>query len=131
MTAPPTTSPRRTARVSATNTDRIRTTSPLPVPDAQHAAVALAATISRFRVGLDDYWVALAEILLRGLLATASLDPGWTTADVVAWLFDEEMPFDRRHRSETLATQLTAHASTDAEIRARVEWALGRLAVIW
>jgi hypothetical protein len=130
MTAPTTTSPRpRKAKSSAANSERTGTAS--PVPDAQHAAVALAGTISRFRVGLSDYWVALAEILLRGLLATASLDPGWTTADVVAWVFDEEMPFDRRYRSETLATLLTAHASTDEEIRARVEWALGRLAVIW
>lgn len=93
--------------------------------------MALAGAIARFRVGLSDYWVALAEILLRGLLATASLDPAWTTADVVTWVFDEEMPFDRRYRSETLATLLTAHASTDAAIRARLDWALGRLAAIW
>ena len=98
---------------------------------AQKAAAALAAAIPRSGVdGGTDYWVAQAEILLAGLIATAGLDAKVSMEQVARWVFTKDMPGVNGRPSAVFALIKDA-AGREGEVAERASWAMTQLDAIW
>lgn len=109
--------------------------SPLRAADsssgAQKAAAALAASIPRSGVdGGADYWVSQAEILLTGLLATASLNPARTMEDVASWVFAKDMPVEGGRASQVM-NEIKAASANGSDKHGRARWAIKQLDAVW
>ncbi|MEZ5219673.1 MAG: TraM recognition domain-containing protein [Ilumatobacteraceae bacterium] len=125
--------PRRDHRHQTGAPDPLVTATAADTPSgARRAAAALAASIPRSGVdGGADYWVSQAEILLTGLLATASLNPARTMEDVATWVFAKDMPVQGGRASQVIKDITAAADGDDDAAHDRARWAIKQLDAVW